>query len=109
MHQNHNSLQNEAVQMLQELKKIFCFQFPEGDSNSEYVFIVENPKELILRFPIKGRHKLCKYTTVNLCMVVGLGGRFVGDSNSICMEGYWNYTLMNGYFCYCFSNTFIKL
>ncbi|PIK47212.1 putative activating signal cointegrator 1-like [Apostichopus japonicus] len=35
-------------------------KFPDGDSNSEYVFIVENPKELILRFPIKGRHKLWK-------------------------------------------------
>lgn len=35
-------------------------QFPEGESASPYVFICENPQELLLKFPMKGKHKIFK-------------------------------------------------
>ncbi|XP_071106236.1 activating signal cointegrator 1-like [Haliotis cracherodii] len=35
-------------------------QFPDGESASPYVFICENPQELIVKFPIKGKHKIYK-------------------------------------------------
>ncbi|XP_038077418.1 activating signal cointegrator 1-like [Patiria miniata] len=35
-------------------------QYPRGDSSSPYVFICENPQELVVRFPIKGKHKIWK-------------------------------------------------
>ncbi|XP_022096510.1 activating signal cointegrator 1-like isoform X2 [Acanthaster planci] len=35
-------------------------QYPHGDSPSPYVFICENPQELVVRFPIKGKHKIWK-------------------------------------------------
>lgn len=35
-------------------------QFPEGESDSPYVFICENPQEMIIKFPIKGQHKIYK-------------------------------------------------
>lgn len=33
-------------------------QFPDGESESPYVFICENPRELVVRFPLKGKHKI---------------------------------------------------
>ncbi|XP_012275721.1 activating signal cointegrator 1 isoform X2 [Orussus abietinus] len=35
-------------------------QFPEGESDSPYVFLCEDAHELPLRFPIKGKHKIYK-------------------------------------------------
>ncbi|KAH3840986.1 activating signal cointegrator 1-like [Dreissena polymorpha] len=35
-------------------------QFPDGDSGDPYVFICDNPKELLVKFPIKGKHKIYK-------------------------------------------------
>lgn len=35
-------------------------QFPEGESDSPYVFVCENPQEMIIKFPIKGKHKIYK-------------------------------------------------
>ncbi|ROT83169.1 putative activating signal cointegrator 1-like [Penaeus vannamei] len=35
-------------------------QFPEGESDSPYVFVCESPQEMILKFPIKGDHKIYK-------------------------------------------------
>ncbi|XP_052829197.1 activating signal cointegrator 1 isoform X2 [Octopus bimaculoides] len=35
-------------------------QFPDGESGSPYVFICQNPKELVVNFPIKGKHKIFK-------------------------------------------------
>ncbi|XP_070542239.1 activating signal cointegrator 1-like isoform X2 [Ptychodera flava] len=35
-------------------------QFPDGESTSPYVFICENPQELVVKFPIKGQHKIWK-------------------------------------------------
>lgn len=37
------------------------FQFPDGESASPYVFICTNPQELMLKFPMKGQHKICEY------------------------------------------------
>lgn len=35
-------------------------RYPQGESSSPYVFICENPQELIARFPVKGQHKIYK-------------------------------------------------
>uniref|UniRef100_A0A8C4QG95 ASCH domain-containing protein n=1 Tax=Eptatretus burgeri TaxID=7764 RepID=A0A8C4QG95_EPTBU len=35
-------------------------QFPDGESDSPFLFICENPQELRLKFPIKGQHKIWK-------------------------------------------------
>jgi len=34
-------------------------RFPDGESESPYVFVCENPQELKVKFPVKGAHKLC--------------------------------------------------
>ncbi|KAK2718806.1 hypothetical protein QYM36_005971 [Artemia franciscana] len=34
--------------------------FPDGESESPYVFVCENPQELKVKFPVKGAHKLYK-------------------------------------------------
>jgi activating signal cointegrator 1 len=40
----------------EEYRKIY----PEGESDSPFVMICEDPQELSIRFPIKGDHKICK-------------------------------------------------
>ncbi|XP_002731363.1 activating signal cointegrator 1-like [Saccoglossus kowalevskii] len=35
-------------------------KIPDGESGSPYIFICENPLELIVKFPIKGKHKIWK-------------------------------------------------
>jgi hypothetical protein len=35
-------------------------EYPDGESTSPYVFVCRNPHELVVRFPIQGRHKLYK-------------------------------------------------
>ena len=35
-------------------------QYPEGESGSPYVFICTNPQELMIKFPMSGKHKLFK-------------------------------------------------
>ncbi|XP_064390454.1 activating signal cointegrator 1-like [Halichondria panicea] len=48
-------------------------QFPKGESESLYVFVVENPRELIVKFPVKGQHKLWRLdTTVHTSAKTGL-------------------------------------
>lgn len=39
-------------------------KFPDGESESPFVFICDEPKELSLKFPILGRHKICKFVGV---------------------------------------------
>ena len=34
--------------------------YPEGESGSPYVFICSNPQELMIKFPMSGKHKLFK-------------------------------------------------
>ena len=34
--------------------------YPQGESNSPYVFICTNPQELLVKFPMQGQHKICK-------------------------------------------------
>ncbi|XP_032806636.1 activating signal cointegrator 1 isoform X1 [Petromyzon marinus] len=38
-------------------------QFPEGESGSPFVFVCERPQELLVKVPIKGRHKIWKLET----------------------------------------------
>jgi hypothetical protein len=33
-------------------------QFPYGESASPYVFVCENAKQLVIKFPVKGKHKI---------------------------------------------------
>lgn len=35
--------------------------YPNGESESPFVFICESPQELSIRFPVKGDHKICKF------------------------------------------------
>jgi len=35
-------------------------QYPDGESDSEYVLICENPQELFFKLPMRGQHKICK-------------------------------------------------
>lgn len=35
-------------------------KFPNGESESPFVFICEEPIELDIRFPVSGQHKICK-------------------------------------------------
>lgn len=35
--------------------------YPNGESESPYVFICSNPQELPVKFPISGAHKICKW------------------------------------------------
>ena len=35
-------------------------QYPRGESASPYVFICSNPQELIIKFPMSGKHKMFK-------------------------------------------------
>lgn len=35
-------------------------EFPEGESESPYVFVCENPQQLTVKFPVKGEHKIWK-------------------------------------------------
>lgn len=40
----------------EEYKKLY----PEGENDSPYVFICEDPYMLPICFPMKGKHKICK-------------------------------------------------
>lgn len=51
---------HEIGHLLSVIKLGFCPQYPEGESESDYVFIVENPQELTVKFPIKGNPKICR-------------------------------------------------
>ena len=32
--------------------------YPHGESGAAYVFVCENPHELTVKFPVKGKHKI---------------------------------------------------
>ena len=38
---------------------IFEIKFPNGESESEFVFICRNPRELVVKIPMSGQHKIC--------------------------------------------------
>lgn len=40
----------------EEYRKVY----PQGESDSPFVFICDDPQELPVRFPVKGEHKICK-------------------------------------------------
>ena len=35
-------------------------KFPNGESHAPFVFICTNPQELMIKFPMAGKHKICK-------------------------------------------------
>jgi hypothetical protein len=35
-------------------------KFPNGESDSPFVFICEGAQELPIRFPVQGKHKICE-------------------------------------------------
>ena len=35
-------------------------KYPDGESQSPFVFVCENPQQLVVKFPIKGKHKIWK-------------------------------------------------
>ena len=35
-------------------------KFPNGESGAPFVFICTNPQELMIKFPMAGKHKICK-------------------------------------------------
>eukprot|EP00039_Didymoeca_costata_P011480 m.161461 g.161461 ORF g.161461 m.161461 type:complete len:567 (+) comp15187_c0_seq17:2171-3871(+) len=41
-------------------KEDYQEKFPEGESQSPFVFVCSNPQELVLCFPISGKHKIWK-------------------------------------------------
>lgn len=36
-------------------------QYPDGESESPYVFICQNPQQLFVKFPLSGKHKICEF------------------------------------------------
>ena len=38
-------------------------KYPKGESSSPFVFICTHPQELMLKYPMNGQHKICKYHT----------------------------------------------
>lgn len=38
--------------------------YPQGESSSPYVFICQNPQELLIKYPMSGQHKICKFKTI---------------------------------------------
>ena len=41
-------------------RETYLQQYPDGESDSEYVLICENPQELFFKMPMRGQHKICK-------------------------------------------------
>jgi len=35
-------------------------RYPNGESSSPYVFVCSNPRELMMKFPMSGKHKIYK-------------------------------------------------
>lgn len=50
----------------EEYRKVY----PEGESESPFVFICTDPQELPIRFPIKGSHKICMFYGISLLITV---------------------------------------
>lgn len=50
----------------EEYRKIY----QEGESDSPFVFIFNDPQELPVRFPVKGEHKICKYKKLSSMEIV---------------------------------------
>ena len=36
-------------------------RYPKGESSSPFVFVCQNPQELMIKFPMTGQHKICKF------------------------------------------------
>jgi len=43
---------------------VYKEEFPSGESESEFVFICNNFRELVTKLPMSGDHKICKFGSV---------------------------------------------
>ncbi len=46
--------------LIYKFVQLFRELYPHGESTSPYVFICKNPLELLIKFPMSGKHKLFK-------------------------------------------------
>ena len=46
--------------------------YPKGESASPYVFICTNPQELLVKFPMQGQHKICKFSMFTNLLFISL-------------------------------------
>ena len=37
-------------------------KFPNGESSSPFVFVCDNPQELLVKVPMSGQHKICEWS-----------------------------------------------
>lgn len=44
----------------------YRMNYPNGESESPFVLICEDPQELSIKIPIKGQHKICEYYLITL-------------------------------------------
>ncbi|XP_037079115.1 activating signal cointegrator 1-like [Pollicipes pollicipes] len=44
-------------------QEVYQEQFPDGESDSPYVLICSEPEQLLVKFPMKGQHKIYKMDT----------------------------------------------
>lgn len=44
-------------------------QYPEGESDSPYIFICEDCYELPIKFPMQGKHKICEFSFLSVKMI----------------------------------------
>ena len=42
-------------------RKTYLEQYPDGESDSDYVLFCENPQELFFKMPMRGQHQICTY------------------------------------------------
>lgn len=52
---------------------------------SPYVFICDSPQEIMLKFPMKGQHKICKYVKSDEIMIIMITG--FSDASYLCHHG----------------------
>ncbi|KAL3320696.1 Activating signal cointegrator 1 [Cichlidogyrus casuarinus] len=45
-------------------------QFPEGESSCPFVFICDNPRELLFKLPMKGKHKICQFNLKSIILFI---------------------------------------
>jgi len=46
---------------LQSLLMLLLLQYPDGESDSPFVFICQHPRQLVVKFPLRGKHKICEH------------------------------------------------
>ncbi len=52
--------QTHLLCLISLLQEDYRELYPRGESTSNYVFVCANPKELVVKFPMSGQHKICE-------------------------------------------------